>query len=99
VNLRGAIWGCKSVGKRMLSNRRGGCIINVSSLLGMKGTPGTAVYAASKAGLLGESRPFRLEQSSAMTHTDIPTPFLFISSIQRQIGQRELSNPVVYNQD
>lgn len=32
------------------------CIINVASLLAHKGTPGTSVYAASKAGLLGMLR-------------------------------------------
>ena len=32
-----------------------GCIINISSLLGMKGGRGSAVYAASKAGVIGMS--------------------------------------------
>ena len=34
-------------------NTRAGCIINISSLLGLKGGKGSAVYAASKAGVLG----------------------------------------------
>ena len=56
TNLRGAIWGCKHASKRMISGgKRGGCIINVSSLLATKGRTGTSAYAASKAGLLGES--------------------------------------------
>jgi 3-oxoacyl-[acyl-carrier protein] reductase len=33
--------------------QKGGCIINISSLLASKGVTGTSVYAASKAGLLG----------------------------------------------
>jgi NAD(P)-dependent dehydrogenase (short-subunit alcohol dehydrogenase family) len=53
ANLRGAILGCKVVGKQMISRRQGGCIINVSSLLAMRGSTGTAVYAATKAGQLG----------------------------------------------
>lgn len=32
-----------------------GCIINVASLLGMKGGKGSAAYAASKAGVIGTS--------------------------------------------
>ena len=36
-------------------NNHDRCIINVSSLLAYKGTMGTSVYAASKAGILGES--------------------------------------------
>lgn len=31
----------------------GGCIINVASLLGLKGGKGSAAYAASKAGVIG----------------------------------------------
>jgi NAD(P)-dependent dehydrogenase (short-subunit alcohol dehydrogenase family) len=32
-----------------------GCIINVASLLGVKGGKGSAAYAASKAGIIGLS--------------------------------------------
>jgi NAD(P)-dependent dehydrogenase (short-subunit alcohol dehydrogenase family) len=32
-----------------------GCIINVSSLLGVKGGRGNTVYAASKAGIIGST--------------------------------------------
>ncbi|KAH8883417.1 NAD(P)-binding protein [Thozetella sp. PMI_491] len=53
TNLLGAVWGCKIVGKQMVREKRRGCIINISSLLAVKGAAGTSVYAASKAGLLG----------------------------------------------
>lgn len=52
INLRSAIWGCRVVGKQMIS-RRSGCIINVSSLLAQRAVIGTSVYAATKAGQLG----------------------------------------------
>ena len=32
-----------------------GCIINVASLLGLKGGKGSSAYAASKAGVIGKS--------------------------------------------
>lgn len=35
-----------------------GCIINISSLLGLKGGKGSVGYAASKAGVIGKLRPF-----------------------------------------
>ena len=57
TNLRGAIWGCKFVGKHMIRTKKKGCIINVSSLLASKAVAGTSVYAASKAGLLGKGPP------------------------------------------
>ncbi|KAK3344273.1 hypothetical protein B0T25DRAFT_585075 [Lasiosphaeria hispida] len=53
TNLHGAIWGCKVIGRAMIRRRQGGCIINVSSLLAAKSATGTAVYSASKAGLIG----------------------------------------------
>lgn len=54
TNLYSAILGCRYAAKSMMRNKRGGCIINVSSLLARKGVEGTSVYAATKAGLLGK---------------------------------------------
>jgi NAD(P)-dependent dehydrogenase (short-subunit alcohol dehydrogenase family) len=60
TNLRGTIWGCQAVAKTMLLQKREandtGCIINVSSLLAVKGGRGSMVYAASKAGVLGKGK-------------------------------------------
>lgn len=56
VNLLGTIYGCKAVSRKMLSNKQGGCIINISSALAHRGGAGSSVYAATKAGLLGFSR-------------------------------------------
>ena len=39
------------------------CIINISSLLGLKDGKGSSVYAASKAGIIGFSRALALEHS------------------------------------
>jgi len=58
TNLLGTIWGCQTVAKAMIRQRRRpddpGCIINVSSLLAVKGGRGSTAYAASKAGVLGK---------------------------------------------
>jgi NAD(P)-dependent dehydrogenase (short-subunit alcohol dehydrogenase family) len=40
-----------------------GCIINVASLLGLKGGKGSAAYAASKAGVIGKAPSYELVQS------------------------------------
>jgi NAD(P)-dependent dehydrogenase (short-subunit alcohol dehydrogenase family) len=42
------------------------CIINVSSLLALKGVTGTVTYAASKAGLLGLTRSVAVEASETL---------------------------------
>ena len=58
TNLLGTIWACRAVAKAMIGQRRKadntGCIINVASLLGIKGGKGSTVYSASKAGILGK---------------------------------------------
>ena len=54
ANLRSVVLGCRVVGKEMARRRAGGCIINVSSLLAHRPAVGTSVYAAAKAGQLGE---------------------------------------------
>ena len=41
--------------RRNGANEEAGCIINVASLLGLKGGKGSAAYAASKAGVIGQS--------------------------------------------
>lgn len=54
VNLRGCIIGCHAVAPRMIA-RGGGRIINVASIAGRIPNPGTAVYSATKAGVLAFS--------------------------------------------
>ena len=50
TNLRGTMWGCKTAARFLGS---GGCIINVSSLAGKRGSANNAVYCASKFGVNG----------------------------------------------
>jgi 3-oxoacyl-[acyl-carrier protein] reductase len=53
----------KSVQKIMLKNRAGS-IINMSSVVGVKGNAGQANYAASKAGMIGFTKSIALELGS-----------------------------------
>lgn len=67
TNLTGTILGCKAMARAMMrprparANGYTACIINVSSLLGVKGGQGATVYAASKAGVLGLTRALATE--------------------------------------
>ncbi|KAI8845905.1 3-oxoacyl-reductase [Chytriomyces cf. hyalinus JEL632] len=60
TNLFGTINMSRGIAKGML-RRRKGCIINVSSVLGIKGMEGTSVYSASKAGVIGFTRSLARE--------------------------------------
>lgn len=58
VNLRGVILGCHAAATRL---RPGGLIINIASLAGKIPTPGSAVYSATKAGVLALSEALDAE--------------------------------------
>jgi NAD(P)-dependent dehydrogenase (short-subunit alcohol dehydrogenase family) len=49
----GSVWACQLLVRQMMG-RRGGCIINVASLMAAKGGRGSTVYAASKGATVGE---------------------------------------------
>jgi 3-oxoacyl-[acyl-carrier protein] reductase len=63
VNLKSVFNMTKAVMKTMLKNRAGS-IINMSSVVGVKGNAGQANYAASKAGVIGFTKSVALELGS-----------------------------------
>ncbi|KFX85720.1 hypothetical protein V490_09457 [Pseudogymnoascus sp. VKM F-3557] len=73
TNLRGTILGCQYMAKDMM-RKKTGCIINIASLLGVKGGRGSSVYAASKAAVLGFTRALAAETgpSGVRVNTVVP---------------------------
>jgi len=60
VNLEGVIFLTQACARRMLQEA-GGCIINISSVVGLRGTAGASVYSATKAALDGLTRSLARE--------------------------------------
>lgn len=60
TNLRGAFLCMKHAGKKMVQQRYGR-IVNISSVVGLRGNPGQINYAASKAGLIGMTKTLARE--------------------------------------
>lgn len=61
VNLFGAIQAARAASRSMLRSGQGGRIINIGSIIGLRGYNGLAAYSASKAGLDGLTRALARE--------------------------------------
>ena len=61
INLIGALRMARLALRNMLSNKHGGRIINISSIIGSRGYTGLASYSASKAGMDGLTRALARE--------------------------------------
>lgn len=60
INLKGTFNCCKTASKVMMKQRHG-CIINMSSIVGLYGNAGQVNYAASKAGVIGLTKSLAKE--------------------------------------
>ncbi|KAH8601230.1 hypothetical protein B0O99DRAFT_648632 [Bisporella sp. PMI_857] len=75
TNLTGTMYGCRFMGRAMMGRKGdGGCIINVASLLGLKGGMGSVGYAASKAGVIGLTRALAAEVGKANVRVNAIVP-------------------------
>src|SRR3990172_2634290 len=63
VNLKGVFNCTQAVARHMIKNRSG-VIINMASVVGIRGNPGQVNYAASKAGIIGFTKSVAIELAS-----------------------------------
>jgi len=62
VNLSGAFAGARAAARRMVAKGKGGVIVNVASLAGVRGiAPNQAAYVASKHGVVGLTKQMSIE--------------------------------------
>ncbi len=73
VNLKSVFNLTKAVIRPMMK-QRAGSIINMSSIVGLKGNAGQANYAASKAGIVGFSKSVALELGSRNVRSNVVAP-------------------------
>ena len=73
INLKSVFNLTKAVQRTMLK-QRSGSIVNISSVVGVKGNAGQTNYAASKAGIVGFSKSVALELGSRNIRSNVVAP-------------------------
>ncbi|XP_044622909.2 3-oxoacyl-[acyl-carrier-protein] reductase isoform X3 [Equus asinus] len=73
TNLLGSMLTCKAAMKTMIQQQRGS-IVNVGSIIGLKGNSGQSVYSASKGGLVGFSRALAKEVARKKIRVNVVAP-------------------------
>jgi 3-oxoacyl-[acyl-carrier protein] reductase len=73
TNLSSVFYTCRAVTRPMMK-KRGGAIVNVSSIVGVHGNFGQANYAASKAGIIGFTKSLARELGSRGVRANVVAP-------------------------
>uniref|UniRef100_A0AAA9T0B0 3-ketoacyl-[acyl-carrier-protein] reductase beta subunit n=2 Tax=Bos TaxID=9903 RepID=A0AAA9T0B0_BOVIN len=73
TNLLGSMLTCRAALKTMIKQQRGS-IVNVGSVVGLKGNSGQSVYSASKGGLVGFSRALAKEVAKKKIRVNVVAP-------------------------
>jgi 3-oxoacyl-[acyl-carrier protein] reductase len=86
VNLKSAFNTVKAAARPMISQRCGS-IINISSVVGIKGNAGQANYAASKAGMIGFTKSIALELGSRNIRCNAIAPGFIQTAMTEELPQ------------
>jgi 3-oxoacyl-[acyl-carrier protein] reductase len=73
TNLSGTFYTCRAVARGMM-RRRGGAIVNITSVVGLRGNPGQTNYSASKAGIIGLTKALARELGSRGVRANAVAP-------------------------
>lgn len=86
INLTGAFL-CNQAVAPILMERRGGSIINISSMAGKTSWPASAEYSASKSGLIGLTRSVAMELAPYGATANVVCPGNTLTGMVRRVSQ------------
>jgi 3-oxoacyl-[acyl-carrier protein] reductase len=95
TNLGGTFNTCRAAARGMM-RRRGGAIVNVSSIVGVHGNPGQTNYSASKAGIIGFTKALARELGSRGVRANVVAPGYITTRLTTELPE-ELQNAMLAN--
>lgn len=84
VNLRAPFVVAREAARRMSEAKRPGSIVNIASILGLRGSPQVSAYMASKAGLIHLTRALALEFARYAIRVNALAPGYFKTEISAE---------------
>ncbi len=87
TNLKSVFNCSKAAVRPMLRRKKGGRIINISSVSGIVGQPGQANYAASKAGIIGFSKSLAKELGSRAITVNVVAPGFVLTKLTANLPE------------
>ncbi len=91
VNLTGAFLCSRAATKLMVRGKRGGRIINISSVIGETGNGGQAAYSASKSGIFGLTKSLARELGSREITVNAITPGYIKTEMTAGMSEEQVS--------
>ncbi|XP_068953339.1 3-oxoacyl-[acyl-carrier-protein] reductase isoform X1 [Petaurus breviceps papuanus] len=93
TNLLGSMLTCKAALKNMIQ-QQGGSIVNIGSVVGLKGNPGQCVYSASKGGLVGFSRSLAKEVAKKKIRVNVIAPGFILTDMTKGMSEEQLKKNI-----
>ena len=91
VNLK-SVFNMVKATQKVFLKKRSGSIINISSIVGVKGNAGQSNYAASKAGIIGFSKSIALELGSRNIRSNVVAPGFIETEMTAKLNQDIVNN-------
>jgi len=86
TNLSSVFYTCRAAARSMMK-RRSGAIVNISSVVGLRGNPGQTNYSASKAGIIGFTKALARELGSRGVRANVVAPGYVHSRLTDEISE------------
>lgn len=94
TSLNGFYYVTKHLLPKMMMRKRGGRIVNMASLSGLKGMAGQTNYSAAKAALIGATKALAQEAAARNVTVNAVAPGFIESDMTKDLPQDELKNIV-----